>query len=383
MTRTPQPDRAPAPRPTLPARQDGRLILVFIAGPIAVALVTGVASGLVRLGLDLPFQRHLMTVNHGALMVSGFIGTVIGVERAAAFGGPLGYAGPLLAAAGAVILVLFPASDGGALLLTASAAALLLLFLAFLLRQSALPLVVMTVGVTYWLGGNIAWATGGWAPREVVPWWMAFLALTIAGERLELTRFLPLHAGPRAILAGATLLSCAGPIMVSAYDPSAGARVQGPGCVGLGLWLLQHDTARRTIGRGGTATYAGGALLAAYAWLTLTGVALLLTGLEFGNHYDPTLHAFFLGFVFGAIYAHAPIILPAVTGLPFHFIPRVFFGALVVLHTSIALRVSSGVLDFNGLRQASGILHTVAILLLAGAIGAGLMPAKKIGDTRR
>ena len=347
-------------------------LLLFVLVPILLALIAGMGSGLVRLGLDVPSAGRLAGMNHGGLMVSGFIGTVIGLERAVAFGRPIAYTGPLLSAAGALSLVLAPRSEVAPLLFVLSAAALLVLFLAFLQRQFALPLVVMSIGITCWLGGNLSWLLAGWVPRDVVPWWIGFLALTIAGERLELTRFLPLRAPARIALGLAALMAIIGPLTVAFGFTSPGNRMLGLGSVGIGLWLLQHDTARRTFRRGGIASYAGVALLLAYTWLTVTGIALLLTGLEFGAYYDPALHAFFLGFVFGAIFAHAPIILPAVSGMALHFTPLFALG-LGLLHLSVMMRVVTGVLELAGPRQVAGLLNVAAILVLGTAVVFGLI----------
>src|SRR5690606_19822906 len=95
------------------------LILVL---PIALALVSGLWSGLARLGVEVPALVRFLTVNHGALMVSGVVGTVIGLERSVAMGRPAAYAGPLLSAAGAVALVVAPSWAGAPILFVASAA---------------------------------------------------------------------------------------------------------------------------------------------------------------------------------------------------------------------------------------------------------------------
>ncbi len=47
---------------------------------------------------------------------------------------------------------------------------------------------VMSAGALAWAVGNICW-WAGWPFNRVVPWWIAFLALTIVGERLDLSRF--------------------------------------------------------------------------------------------------------------------------------------------------------------------------------------------------
>ena len=84
----------------------------------------------------------------------------------------------------------------------------------------------------------------------------------------------------------------------------------------------------------------GYALMCGYCALMLEGVFLLaLPDVPFG--YDIIVHTFFLGFVFSMIFAHGPIILPGVLGLavrpyhPFLYVP------LVLLVSSVLLRIIS------------------------------------------
>lgn len=355
-------------------RRVPRAVLILVP-PIAVALIAGLWSGLARLGVEVPAVVHFLTVNHGALMVSGVVGTVIGLERAVAMGRPAAYGGPLLSAAGAVVLVVAPSDEHVPVLFVLSAAAVVLLFLAFLRRQFATPLAVMTVGVLCWLAGNATWLIEGWTPRLILPWWIAFLALTIAGERLELTRFLPLGRPARVTLWGAAAVLLVSPAIALASEVT-GLRLAGAGVLVLALWLARNDTARRTYRRGGIASYAGVALLAGYAWLGVSGAALLAWALESGLHYDTTLHAFFLGFVFGAIFAHAPIILPAITGLTLRF-TLLFPAGLALLHGSLALRIAANLAEHATLRQVGGTLNVVSVLLLAAAIVTGLVLGRR------
>ena len=107
----------------------------------------------------------------------------------------------------------------------------------------------------------------------------------------------------------------------------------------LAAWLLAFDIARRTVRKSGLTRYIAASLLAGYFWLGVAG----LLGLRFGGetaglHYDAFLHSIFVGFVFSMILAHAPIILPAVTGLPLAF-HRGFYVPLALLQASLALRV--------------------------------------------
>ena len=67
-----------------------------------------------------------------------------------------------------------------------------------------------------WLVGNTCWLVG-WPVPQVVPWWSGFLVLTIAGERLELSRLLRLSVlhhvlfllAVSVLLAGLLLLALA------------------------------------------------------------------------------------------------------------------------------------------------------------------------------
>ena len=63
------------------------------------------------------------------------------------------------------------------------------IFVALWRRQASLFIATMTIGALAWTCGNAQWL-GGAPIYRVVFWWLAFLVLTIAGERLELNRVL-------------------------------------------------------------------------------------------------------------------------------------------------------------------------------------------------
>jgi hypothetical protein len=67
------------------------------------------------------------------------------------------------------------------------------------------------------------------------------------------------------------------------------------------------------------------------------------------------------------IFAHAPIIVPAVTGLavPFH---NGFYLPLALLQASLALRVAGDLGAGFTLRQWGGLLNEVAILLFLAVL---------------
>jgi hypothetical protein len=97
--------------------------------------------------------------------------------------------------------------------------------------------------------------------------------------------------------------------------------------------------ARRTVRQPGVTRYMAVGLLTGHAWLGFGGLSALVSGVAAsGLVYDATLHAVFLGFVMSMVFAHAPVIFPAVLGRPLIYAPR-FYAHLVVLHASVVLRI--------------------------------------------
>ncbi|MCO5243594.1 MAG: hypothetical protein M9927_07165 [Anaerolineae bacterium] len=52
-----------------------------------VALLAAMWAGLVRMGWQLPLLRPTLPMAHGPLMVCGFLGTLVGLERAVGLSG--------------------------------------------------------------------------------------------------------------------------------------------------------------------------------------------------------------------------------------------------------------------------------------------------------
>jgi len=353
-------------RLTAPRPHDWTVVLMAAAAATAAgSLLYGTEAGLDRLGVGLVDAGPAPDLPHGGLMVGGFVGTLIALERARASGRTLAYLVPLLSAAGAVSLVLGHHSVGQALF--AGAGAGLAILMAWFWRiQPQLPLALVGLGALAWSGASAAWAWTG-APLYAVPWWAVFLAVTILGERLELTRFARRSTIP-ARLAAALMIAGLG---VTLVHWETGVQVVGASFVLAGAWLLWADTARATVRRGGLASYAGAALLAAYGWLIVGGLILVVRGLT-GPWYDATLHALFVGFVVGSIFAHGPIIFPALSGRGVRLTP-ILILALVGLHLSVLVRVASGLAAAPAWREAAGGLHAVAFALYVLGMAVGVL----------
>jgi hypothetical protein len=329
-----------------------------------VALLAALWGGLLRLGWDWPIMRPTLPVAHGPLMVSGFLGTLIGLERAVALGQRWTYAGPMLSGLGALALVVGLPAAAGPLLMAMGSLALVVVFAVIVRRHPGLPEITMGVGALAWLVGNSLWLSG-WPIFRVVGWWAGFLVLTIAGERLELSRFLPTSRAARAVFVSGVGLFAAGSVLALSVF-GLGARLSGLGLLVLAFWLLRYDIARRSLQKAGLTRFVAVSLLSGYLWLGVAGLlGLRFGGLAAGPHYDAWLHAIFLGFVFAMIFGHAPIIFPAVLGVPVPFRPA-FYSHLALLHLSLALRVVGDVAAWWPARLWGGLLNVVAVLLFLG-----------------
>ena len=349
----------PAPRSLAP------LLLL----PGGLALLTGMDAGLTLAGVLAPVASARLAQLHGPLMVLGFLGTVIALERATALRAAWAFLAPALCAAGALALVLLPAPLLGRLLLAQGLLTLVLVY-AVLWRRNR----DVTVAVEG-LGAVLAFAAALLLTRvevaAVLPLLLGFVVLTIAAERVELARLsMPAGAGDRvAVRAGAVALTATTVVAVSAVAVADAVawRALGLSLLLLTVWLVRHDVARRTINATGLPRFAAAALLAGYVWLALAGLLLLVAGRPQGSVYDVVVHATFLGFAMSMILAHAPVILPAVlrVRLPYH---RAMWVPLVLLHLTLAGRIISLAMVGIGLRTLPlwqlALLGNVAALLL-------------------
>lgn len=328
---------------------------------VIFALLAAMWSGLLRLGWSWPLLRPSLPAAHGPLMISGFLGALIGLERAVALEHRWTFVGPLLSSLGAILLIVGVSGSPGPLLMTLGSLGLVMAFVLIIRRQPALFTATMGLGALAWLVGNALWLAERPVYR-VVLWWAGFLVLTIVGERLELARLLRLSRVSQAGFVLATSLFVVG-LIVTESDLSFGTRLAGVGMLALTAWLLRHDVARRTVRQTGLPRFIGVCLLSGYLWLGVSGLlALRFGGMVAGPRYDATLHALFLGFVFAMIFGHAPIIFPAVLGTPINF-RSAFYVHLGLLHLSLLLRVTGDLAPWLPGRQWGGLLNVAVILL--------------------
>jgi hypothetical protein len=247
-------------------------------------------------------------------MVAGFFGTLISLERAVAMGKTWTYIGPILSGIGGIFSVFGIFGGVGPVLMTLGSLMYVVLFLVVLAKHLAGYTVVMALGAIALLLGNILWLSG-WPVYKFVFIWAGFLVLTIAGERLELGRMVQRSRFSQGAFGFAIAVYLAG-LGITLFNWDLGVRITGVGTIGLGFWLLRYDIARRTVKNQGLTRFIAVCLLSGYVWLLVSGLMSLgYGGVPAGPVYDTMLHAITLGFVFGMVFGHAPIIFPAVLGL--------------------------------------------------------------------
>jgi hypothetical protein len=339
-------------------RDSRRIPLLALA---ILALLAALWAGWIRIGWNWPALQPGLIAAHGPLMVCGFLGTLIALERAIALHRSWMYVAPLLSGIGSMALILGFSGLAAKVLITAGSLVMVLIFYIILRQHMAPYTVVMALGSAAWLIGNLLWIFN-WPVFRLVPWWMGFLVLTIAGERLELGRLRRLSPAVTSMFYGSIGIFLLG-LLVSLWSAQAGIRLAGLGMLALAVWLGRYDIARRTIRQKGLPRFAATSLLTGYFWLGVGGVMALVYGaFPAGPAYDAILHSVFVGFVMAMIFGHAPIVFPAVLGLPVRY-SWSYYIPLALLNVSVALRILGDILLIQPLRMWGGLLNGVSILI--------------------
>jgi len=339
--------------------------------PGFLALVVGIGAGLARLGVVVPDVAASAAALHGPLMISGFFGVVIALERAVAVGAAWAYLGPLFAGLGVVAAL--AGATTAPWLFVAGSLVLVAATVDVLRRQTTLFTLTLVAGALAWTVGNTLWASGT-AVDVIVMWWLAFPILTIAGERLELSRFRnPSPLARRVFGAILALIACG----LVGSGRAIGVAVLAGGLFALAIWLLKEDIAMRTVRGTGLARFIAVCLIAGYAWLVVGALVVLSAGaLAPGTRsYDAAVHALALGFVFSMVLGHAPIIFPAVlrVAIPYH---AAFYVPLALLHCSLVVRLAGDATGRIDWTRAGGLLNAIAlaafIVAMIGAVIRGV-----------
>lgn len=336
-----------------------RVVFLALGG---ASMLAGLNAALLLVGVWAPVTAAHLASYHGHIMVLGFMGTVIALERAQALRQSWAYLAPGALGAGGIALA-FGQVVLGTLLLAEGALLFVLVYVA-LWRRAPLPLVAVQVlsAVMAFAGAALVFVV---PISELIPVLAAFIVLTIASERAELAQ---LTMGPRAVpllvtFAAALTLATVAHLLW----PGVGSRLFGLVQLLIALWLVRDDVPRRMITTDGLRRYNAVALLAGYFWLAVGGLTWLVSGGHAGTvAYDIVIHTTFLGFGVSMIMAHAPIIFPTVLGRPLPYRPY-FYVPLATLHVGLAVRVVGDFLGQGPVWQVGSVLTVVSLLLFAVA----------------
>lgn len=319
-----------------------------------LAMLLGLLSGLQRIGWSLPMTS--VAPHHGAIMVGGFLGTLITLEKVIPLKRKILFLFPVISASSVASLA-FGNGLLPSLLLIIASLGLTVVFLLYWLQERSIIYTLMFLGAACWLMGNIQLAVTGFYPNAV-PWWTAFILFIIVSERLELSKFLPVTGRHKTILLALLMLYLVGCALTF---HGVGRYMASFSLLGIGLWLMRHDVVSINLRKRELPRYVGIALLAGYFSLLLGGMFLLFANGQ-PLSYDIYVHSLFIGFAFSMIFAHGPVILPGVLGIsskPYH--PLLYFW-LLLLHSSWLARVATDIALSIQLRMYTGLASAMAIL---------------------
>jgi hypothetical protein len=348
---------------------------------VVLSLGGGIAGGLLR-ACTAPLPDTMgawllsAAVHHAALMMGGFLGSVIAVERAVAVKRRMAFLAPLASSLGGVAL-LMSRPVAGAWLLVAASAAFIAVSVAVVRRQNASHTRLLLVGAGAWLAGNLFLAGGDL--QGALPWWFSFLVSTIAAERLEMTRLTRRGPAVEPLLWTIAAMMLGGAALMPAF-PALGGALFGTSLVALATWLFSFDIARRTVLADGLSRYMAVCLLTGYAWLAVSGAAWLAMAAGLPAR-DAALHALGLGFVVSMMMAHAPVILPALTRIKVRF-GTYFYGPLVLLDLSLVVRLGLGHADLL-VRGLGALMNAVALATFAVTILTAAVAWRMMNNERK
>jgi hypothetical protein len=323
---------------------------------LAIAnLIAGMWSGLIRLGWELPLTS--ISVHHGAIMIGGFMTTLIALEKVIPLKRKLPFAVPVISALSFLINLPEFFNVGLYLLMAGSIGFFLIQAYYLKLYPKDLSIRLMLAGAACLIIGNAMLFQLRLYPAAF-PWWTGFLLLIITAERLELSKFLPVTKSNKNLLVLFIMLYLVG--LIIPFHGS-GKYLSGISMIAIAAWMLRHDVIRIAIKKEGLTRFSATALLTANVWLVIHGCFLFLTP-DIINIYDIVVHSFFIGYVFAMIFAHGPIILPGVLGFKYKPYHPILYLWLIVLQGSLIVRIVSDIILNSDIRKLSSVFSGIGIL---------------------
>lgn len=340
-----------------------------------LALISGMFGGLIRMGWAFSFPQA--AGYHGLLMTGCFMGSLITLERMVTMKSKWWMIFPTTCAL-AVPFVLTGKVTAGVILLMISSVGLVAFYCYHLWKYAETYWYILFSGSSFWLAGNIVFFQ-----TESVPialnWWVGFILLTILGERLELTKFLPVPKWEKQMLVALLVITCFG-LVAGAHSHMTW--VYPLGGLGLVFWFVRNDMARKSVKKSGYQRYLGFGILTAHFWLLLHFIGLLLFSENIAG-YDIYIHTFFLGFGFSMIWAHAPMLLPALLKLPTKGYKPVIWIVWTGFQLSLFLRVLTAFLGFMEWKKWTSMANGILILLMFVSMVLIMVLGKKASNDKQ
>ena len=340
-----------------------RLLSFLLLACGVVAFAVGLWTGFARLGVGLTGAAPQFVEFHGVLMICGFFGTLISIERAVALNQPAAYMIPLFAATGVVALFARTIALAGAAFLIASLVLAAASFWNMRRLQSVLLAAMPSIAALCWGLGTLTWLADRPLP-ESTGWWLAFLVLTVAAERLELSRIVAPPAMARLIFAVVIVVFLIG-VARGELDRPLSPFI-GSGLILCGAWLLIYDLARRTVRLSGQIRFTALCMLLGYGWLIIAGLELFARPIA-AFWYDAVVHAVTLGFVLSMVFGHTLIVFPSVVGFTLRYSPALY-ASLLLLQISVVIRTIGDFSGWTQIRSGSGFLTIIALVCFAATV---------------
>lgn len=376
----------------------GRIALLLFAG---LAALLGLAGALVRANITDSLPAAALPDSHGVLMVFGFLGTAISLERAVAYRGGANrrvhwcFAAPLLGGLGTLALLgsnlVFTVFHSNrittightiaGLLWIASMAALFTIYAALYRRQPSKEVLMQMLASFVGLVGVVLW-TGEVDATVLAPMWLMFLVLTIVGERVELARAVFSKPHVESIVLGLCLATVPA-LIAQCLWPSVGYPILGLAVGALMIYMAQHDVARATWHNSGLTGFMGVCMLSAYAWGLFAAFVWLFAPVEAGGYWtDMGLHALALGFIVTMVIAHASVIIPSVTRRPMPFHP-VLWACWIILQAGLVLRLAGTIKGTQILWQVGDAFSVIGMLAMMVSVLGLVVFGRRILENKR
>lgn len=354
-----------------------RLVLLAFA---VIAAITGILTALNRAGLPAFPQPKVLIAAHGALMVFGFLGTAIGMERGVAYkaGGTTsprwGFLAPLFGGLGVISLYglafapqlpeHWTAIPG--ILWAISMVFLSAVYIGIWRRQNSATLILQLMGAGTGAVSLILWACG-WSATILAPSWMVFLVLTIIGERLELARISFRARAIMPLIMGSAITALIASFALLAIRDFY--RLVGLAFAVMLAVMAVSDIARHTIRLHGFTKFMGWAMLLAYMWGLLGSLTWIV--IPHTNLHAPwstfALDCFDLGFVMSMVIAHAFIIIPAIVRRPVTW-PHAMWIPLITLSVGLLIGLIGACTSSVVIGKVASAVEIIALLSLIATV---------------